>query len=170
MSTQNQPHPEIPERNNTMTDQSFTTTYVVDQTPDEVFAAITNVRGWWSGEIEGDTDQLGAEFSYRHEDIHYSKQRITELIPGQKITWHIVDATLTFADDPHEWIGTNVTFEIARKDDRTEVGFTHHGLVPDIECYEQCSHGWDFFINGALRNLITTGHSAPTQTEDRVGP
>jgi hypothetical protein len=152
-----------------MSNQSFTTTYFVDQTPDEVFAVIVDVRGWWSGEIDGTTDQLGAEFTYRHEDIHYSKQHITELIPGQKVTWHIVDANLNFTDDPHEWIGTNITFEINRKGDHTEVSFTHHGLVPDIGCFEQCSHGWDYFINGSLRNLITTGQSAPTPSEDRVG-
>lgn len=112
MSTQ---PPCNPERNTTMSNQSYTTTYVVDQTPDEAFAAINNVRGWWTGDIERTTDQVGAVFTYRHEDIHYSKQRITELIPGQKITWHIVDATLTFAENPHEWIGTNITFEIAAK-------------------------------------------------------
>ncbi len=40
-------------------DQNYTTNFVVDQTPEEVFAAINNVRGWWSGEIEGSTDNIG---------------------------------------------------------------------------------------------------------------
>jgi hypothetical protein len=53
-----------------MTDHGFTTTFPVDRTPTEAFDAITNVRGWWSEEIDGRTDQLGAEFTYRHEDVH----------------------------------------------------------------------------------------------------
>jgi hypothetical protein len=32
----------------------------VDQSPEEVFEAITNVLGCWSGEIEGGTGMLGA--------------------------------------------------------------------------------------------------------------
>jgi len=67
------------------TNQDYTTTFTVDQTPDEVFAAVNNVRGWWDGEIEGPTDRLGDEFTYRYEDSHYSKQKITELILGKKV-------------------------------------------------------------------------------------
>ncbi len=67
-----------------MSGPNFTTTFTVDQTPEEAFAAITNVRGWWSGEIEGSTDTLGEEFTYRYEDVHYSRQKITELVPGEK--------------------------------------------------------------------------------------
>ena len=36
-----------------MSTQGYTTSFVVNQTPEEAFSAINNVRGWWSGEIEG---------------------------------------------------------------------------------------------------------------------
>jgi hypothetical protein len=152
-----------------MNSQNFTTTFVVEQTPEEAFAAITDVRGWWSGEIEGSTDVVGEEFTYRYQDIHYSKQKITELIPGQKVVWRIADAYLEFAEDPNEWTGTDVTFEIARKGDFTEVSFTHLGLVPEVECFDKCSSAWRFYINGSLRSLIAAGRGAPNPREDRVG-
>jgi len=35
-----------------MNTQGVTTTFSVDPTPEAVFDAISNVRGWWLGEIE----------------------------------------------------------------------------------------------------------------------
>jgi hypothetical protein len=141
--------------------QNFTTTFTVDQTPQEVFAAINNVRGWWSGNIEGSTDKLGDEWTYRYKDLHYSKQRIVEAIPGRKIVWLVLDASLNFVEDKNEWNGTTITFEIARKGDKTEVRFTHVGLIPDFECYDACSSAWGSYVNGSLRDLITSGKGEP---------
>ena len=64
--------------------QNYSTSFMVDQSPEEVFEAINNVRGWWSGNIEGDTDKIGAEFTYQVADIHYSKKMITELFLAKK--------------------------------------------------------------------------------------
>jgi hypothetical protein len=98
-----------------MKKRSFTTTISVDQTPNEAFAAINNVRGWWSGEIEGATDKLGAEFTYRYKDAHRSTQKVMELSPGKKVAWHVSDSHLSFVKDKNEWTGTDIAFDISTK-------------------------------------------------------
>jgi hypothetical protein len=142
--------------------QGFSTSFTVDRSPREAFDAINDVRGWWAGEIVGNTDQLGAEFTYRHLELHRSTQRITELVPGRRIVWRVTDASLNFVDDSTEWNGTEIVFEIARKGDQTEVRFTHVGLVPRFQCYGGCSEAWGFYISERLRSLITTGRGEPT--------
>jgi hypothetical protein len=148
-----------------MSAKSFTTSFTVDQSPEEVFAAINNVRAWWSGEIDGETDKLGAVFTYRYQDFHRSTQKITELVPGKKVVWHIPDALLTSFKDDKEWNGTEIVFEIARKSDKTELRFTHVGLVPAFECYGDCSGAWGFYVNESLHSLITTGKGKPNDAE-----
>jgi hypothetical protein len=144
-------------RRKAMNDQNFSTSFTADQTPEEAFAAVNNVRGWWAGKIDGSTDKLGAEFTYSYEPHHYSKQKITEFIPGKKVVWLVLDSQLNFVGDKNEWKGTKITFEIAKKAGKTEVRFSHVGLVPDVECYGACSNAWSSLINGSLRSLITTG-------------
>ena len=135
-----------------MTD--FTTSFTVDRSPAEVFAAINDVRGWWTGDIEGPTAAVGDEFTYRYEDVHRSTQRVTELVPGRRVVWLVTDARLSFTDDPAEWTGTQVVFDIRAGDAGTEVRFQHVGLSPDVDCYESCSSAWAHYVNGSLRRHI----------------
>lgn len=144
-----------------MKNRSYTVTFTVDQTPAEVFDAINNVRGWWSGEIEGETRKLGAEFTYRYRDLHYSRQRITDLVAGKRVVWHVEEAELSFLKDKQEWKGTDIVFDIAEQGDKTKLTFTHVGLEPDIECYETCSDAWGTLVRGNLRQLIATGEAQP---------
>jgi hypothetical protein len=152
-----------------MTDQSYTTSFTVDQSPEQVFDAINNVRGWWSEEIDGSTNKPGAEFKFRYKDIHHSTQKITEFAPGKKVVWHILEARLNFAKDKTEWKDTDVVFEIARKDGKTELRFTHIGLVPAFECYGRCSGAWGFYVNESLHGLITAGKGKPNPKETGAG-
>jgi len=145
--------------------QDFTATFTVDESPEDVFAAINDVRAWWSGDIEGTTDTLGEVWTYRYQDIHYSKQQITELVPGKRVAWHVLDGYLNFTEDKTEWTGTDIAFDIAQTDDKTEVRFTHLGLTPEFECFDNCSSAWSFYITGSLRELIAAGAGQPNPKE-----
>ena len=144
--------------------QNYSISFEVDQSPDEVFAAIINVRGWWSEEIEGRTDELG-EFNYHYQDIHRCSIRITGLTPGRQVAWHITDNYFNFVEHKSEWTDTDIVFDIAQKGNKTEVCFTHVGLTPEYECYSVCSDSWGTYINGSLRDLITKGEGQPNQNE-----
>jgi uncharacterized protein YndB with AHSA1/START domain len=141
--------------------QDYTTSFTVDQSPEEVVAAINNPRGWWSGEIDGRTDKLGAVFTYRFADVHYCRLRIVELVPGQAVVWHVLESDISYTKDRHEWDDTKISFEVSRKGGKTEVRFTHVGLVPQDECYESCSDAWGGLVRGNLRKLIATGKAQP---------
>ena len=148
-----------------MKPENYTTSFAVEQSPEEVFDAINDVRGWWSGEIDGSTDKHGAEFRYRYQDVHDTTQRITEWVPGKKVVWHVVDSHINFVKDRTEWNGTDIVFEIDRKSGKTELRFTHRGLVPQFECFDACSNAWGSYINGSLRKLIATGAGRPNPKE-----
>ena len=149
-----------------MQPQNFTTTLVVDQTPEKVFNAINNVRGWWSEEVEGSTDKLNAEFDYHYKDVHISKMKITELIPGKKVAWLVMDNHFNFTKDKSEWKGNKIIFEITEKDNKTNLQFTQVGLVPAYECYDICRDAWSNYIKNSLRSLITTGKGQPNPREN----
>lgn len=150
-----------------MTTQDLTITLLVDQTPEEVFNVITNVRGWWSETIEGNTEKLGDEFIYRYKDLHCSRQRLIEAVPGQKAVWLVTDGALSFIGNKSEWTGTQLRFDIKKKGDQTELRFTHVGLTPDCECFDACSKGWGMYIGQSLYNLITTGKGQPDKKENK---
>jgi hypothetical protein len=145
--------------------QNYSATISVNKTPQEAFDTINNVRGWWSENIRGGTDKLGDEFTYRYKDVHYCKFRITELIPGKKVVWHVLENHFNFTKDKSEWRGTDVIFEISIKSNETEIRFTHRGLVPEYECFDVCSNAWGSYINGSLRSLMTTGKGRPNPKE-----
>jgi len=149
-----------------MKNQDFTTTIVVDQSPKDVFNAINNVRGWWSENIEGSTDRPDAEFLYHYKDVHMSKMKLEEFIPGKKVVWRVLNNYFNFTQDKNEWVNTRIIFEIAEKDGKTQLRFTHEGLVPQYECYNVCFDAWTGYIQGSLKNLITTGKGKPNTKED----
>ena len=142
-----------------MTTTDFTVTLLADKTPEEVFNAVINVRKWWHGyyseEIEGNAENLHDELIFRAGNgIHYSKQKLIEVIPNKKIVWLITDSKLSFLENTREWTGTKIMFDISKKERKTQLVFTHEGLVPESECYDSCSPAWTQYLQNKLLPLI----------------
>lgn len=148
-----------------MTQQNYTATITVDQSPKEAFDAIRNVRGWWSEEITGSTEKIGAEFKYHYQDLHRCTMKLVELVPGKRVAWLVTDNFFSFTEDKTEWKNTKIVFDIAKKGGKTEICFTHEGLVPAYECFKVCSDAWGSYVRGSLKSLIETGKGSPNPKE-----
>lgn len=143
-----------------MKNQNFTSTIMVAKTPTEAFKTILNVRAWWSGlfaeSFDGNSDKIGDEFSFRAgEGVHYSKQRLVELVPNQKVTWLVIESNLSFLEKTDEWNGTQICFEVSERANKTQIVFTHVGLQPEVECYEACAPAWTQYIQEQLKRVLT---------------
>ncbi|HVI49272.1 MAG TPA: SRPBCC domain-containing protein [Chitinophaga sp.] len=162
-----------------MSNQNFTATLLVDQSPSDVYRAIIDPRAWWSEEIEGGTSKVDDVFDYHFEDIHRSKMKLTEVVPEKRVVWRVLDNYFKpgifdeadglskrdgFENDKAEWVDTCVVFDIAVENGKTRLRFTHEGLVPDYECYDVCVNGWSHYIQESLHSLITTGKGQPNKT------
>ena len=149
-----------------MENKSFTTKIVVDKSSKEIFQAINNVRGWWSENIMGDTDKPGSEFFYNYKDVHVCKMKIIEFIPDKRVVWEVLENQFNFTNNKNEWKGNRIVFDINKNGEKTQLDFMQIGLVPEYECFEVCRDAWTSYIQGSLKNLITSGTGKPNTREN----
>lgn len=77
---------------------------------------------------------MGDEFSFSAGGgVHFSKQKLTELIPDKRIVWQVTESNLSFLEDSKEWENTNLVFDILEKENETHLTFTLEGLVPKLD-------------------------------------
>ncbi|MBN7803560.1 SRPBCC domain-containing protein [Algoriphagus aestuariicola] len=130
---------------------SYSYSFTTAKSPKEVFEFLQDVKQWWSGfyeeSFEGSSQQLNHEFTFHAGGgMHITKHRLIESIPYQRIVWEVIESKLSFLENPKEWERTKLVFEISDSGGETRVKFTHEGLEPQIECYDQCSSAWSQYL------------------------
>src|SRR3546814_14256054 len=108
-----------------MDTRDFTSGFTVDQAPDIVFAAICNVRGWWSADITGNADRVGDQFVHRVRDLHRCEIAIKQMVPGRTIVWTVLDNHFSFTRAAPECTGPAIVLEITKWGDRTALRSPH---------------------------------------------
>jgi hypothetical protein len=148
-----------------MKEQDYHTSITVEATASEAFNCINSVTKWWTENLEGRSQKLNDEFTVRFGDVHYSQQKLIEVVVDKKIVWLITDSKLNFIKDKQEWNNTKISFDISTHDNKTRIDFTHIGLVPGVECFGACSNAWSQYIQQSLLSFINTGTGQPAKKE-----
>ena len=143
-----------------MEKQDYKYVFTTDIPPVEALDAISRVTEWWASDFEGSSQMLDDVFSVHFGEVSVTF-RIVEVVPDKKIVWLVTDCNLTWLQDIKEWDGTRIEWEVSTVNNATQISMTHVGLVPGIECYNDCENGWNFHIGTSLFKLITEGVGMP---------
>jgi len=117
----------------------------------EIFQLLLQIKNWWTGfyeeTITGKSEKTGDEFEFlAGGGVHFSKHKLVELVPNERIVWAVTDSKLSFISKTDEWIGTKLRFDIEDNGDCRIITFTHEGLFPKLECYGSCSGAWTEYM------------------------
>lgn len=143
-----------------MKKQDYTATITVDTTPQEAFNSINNISGWWTKDIEGHSEKIDDIFTVRFGETFITIQLI-KVIPHEEIGWKVIDCYKHWLKDKKEWLNTTMSWKISSADNTTKIEFTHHGLIPGIECYNGCENAWNFYVKESLFKLINKDKGTP---------
>lgn len=147
------------------TQQDYHRSIVVNTPMSTAFESVQKrVNEWWTPDLEGNSEKPGDEFTVHFGDT-FVTFKVKDLILDQKITWVVTDCYLPWLNDKIEWNGTSLIWTFSARDSGVQIDMTHVGLVPEIECYDNCVKGWDFFFVESLYQLLTTGKGMPNQAK-----
>jgi uncharacterized protein YndB with AHSA1/START domain/ketosteroid isomerase-like protein len=126
-----------------------------------VFDALTTLEGlagWWASTARG-SGSVGGQFELGFAGLD---EKITMRVDAALISGSVAWTCLGHTGLP-DWDGTKIIFTLADHDgDTTELSFRHVGLVPALECYDQCRAGWEQFLS-SLRSYAEQGQGSPFQ-------
>ncbi|HYM02909.1 MAG TPA: SRPBCC domain-containing protein [Stellaceae bacterium] len=106
--------------------------------PEKVYAALATAKGlsgWWTADSSADEAVGGkAEFGFDKRQAVY-RMKIEKLAPGREVAW-------SCHGGPPEWIGTTLTWTLARDGDGTVLRFTHGGWKSVTDFCAMCNSTW----------------------------
>jgi Activator of Hsp90 ATPase homolog 1-like protein len=143
-----------------MAKENFHLSITVNASAEEAIKKINQVNKWWAKKVRGNSENLNDEFTVDFSET-FVDFRISALVPNKKVVWLVTDCNLHWIDNKKEWNGTKVVFELSSARDKTKIDFTHIGLVPDAECYDDCKVGWTEHITDSLVKFINEGKGKP---------
>ncbi len=138
----------------------FRSTKAFAAAPDAVFSALTDIdalTGWWTPAGGGATAGGTLRFLMGDQEV---VMRVEQADRPSRVRWDVL-----VCEPAPDWVGTSITYDLEPVDGGTELRFQHHGLNPDLECFEQCHAGWTHFL-ASLVDYVDRGAGNPNPPAD----
>jgi len=142
-----------------MNQQDYTTTIQSRASVRDTIEAIDRVGAWWTTSFQGAAQKPGDTFNVRFGETFVNFTIVEHT--ATRIVWHVTESRLPWLKDETEWTGTDVIWDVAVAGGETQVQMTHKGLVPQVECFENCKKGWNVYVGESLRKLLAEGQGSP---------
>ena len=144
-----------------MKEQAYHSSFTANSSPREAFEKISRVSEWWSKNFEGKSQKQNDVFTVRFSNGDMYTAKVSETLPDTKIIWEVIDAYQGWVKEPTEWVGTKIIWEVIPQKEGVEVEMTHIGLVPELECFNQCTKGWNYLTLESLSKFLNEGKGHP---------
>jgi len=144
----------------TTTTDDFRSTKTFAADPDRVYSALTDIdalTSWWTPAGGGATAGETLHFLMGDQEV---VMRVEQADRPTRVGWDVV-----VCEPAPDWVGTSITFDLEPVGTGTELRFHHHGLNPDLECFEQCHAGWTYFLT-SLVDYVDQGAGNPNPPPD----
>ena len=112
----------------------------------DVLTTVEGARAWWDASATGDAKEGGLLTFFKKVDM-----KVIEAKPNEIVRWKCVRG-------PEEWVNTEITFQLAYKQDQTFVIFTHANWKQPVE----------FMLVHGLKGLVETGKGRPAPNDVQV--
>ena len=149
-----------------MTNSDYHRTLDVNASPQKAYEAVTTgFENWWTSSCTP-LARIGdiAIFKFPPKDSSWTFRPIT-LKPNTLVEHECVGANHLHDGLPvsirTEWLGSVMQFDIEENKSGSRIIFTHRGLKPNLDCYEICEAGWDFFFMDSLKSYLNSGAGSP---------
>lgn len=130
---------------------------------DAVYEALTardGLAAWWTNDTQGDGDVAEGVVKFRF-DAGGFDMVVLDLQPAERVLWQVVDG-------PEEWIGTQISWDLAQNGEYTSVVFKHVGWKEPVDFMHHCSTKWAVYLM-SLKSLVETGRGAPAPRDVKIG-
>jgi uncharacterized protein YndB with AHSA1/START domain len=126
----------------------------INAPPDRVYQALSTIDGlanWWTSTTSGESIP-GKSITFRFGE-HAIVMRVSACEPGKRVAWECTQST-------PEWVGTQLTFDLAPDGERTTLRFGHREWKEPSDFLAHCSLKWATFLL-SLREFAETGKGRP---------
>ena len=122
----------------------------------DTYRALTEQKGlarWWTTDTKAEpkVDSV-LQFGFA-EGKWVVAMRVAELQQDRRVAWKCIEG-------PADWIGTDLTFDLAEEDGKTVIRFGHKNWKEAVDFMGHCSAKWAYFLL-SLKAYLESGAGTP---------